>query len=173
MSTIRRASPRQSSAANGFDIAGRRLIQGLAADCTAGKEREVARLFTPSEVQALIPLLEMLFGRLLVARDRRNLLVKERPSASSSRQAEIDLDLQALFAEMRELAQKIAATGGEVKDFEQGLVDFPCQRGTEAVCLCWQYGEKRLAFWHTVEEGFGGRKPIETDDDDQQGSLLN
>ena len=133
----------------------------------------MARLFTPSEVQALIPLLEMHFGRLLIGRDERNRLVAERAYASSSRQQELDLAIEALTAELRELADRIAALGGEVKDFERGLVDFPCQRGTETVCLCWQYGEKRLAFWHTVEEGFAGRKPIETDDEAQQVRLLN
>ena len=26
--------------------------------------------------------------------------------------------------------------------------------------LCWRYGEKRIRFWHGLDEGFGGRKAI-------------
>lgn len=133
----------------------------------------MARLFTPSEVQGLIPVLEMLFGRLLVGRDRRSQLVQQREHATAEEQLELDTAITALTAELREIAGKIAAVGGDVKDFERGLVDFPCQRGTESVFLCWQYGEKRLGFWHTAEEGFAGRKPIEAEDEEQQEVLLN
>jgi hypothetical protein len=28
------------------------------------------------------------------------------------------------------------------------------------VCLCWKLGEEKIAFWHEMESGFAGRKPV-------------
>ena len=52
-----------------------------------------------------------------------------------------------------ELARGRASSGGEVKDLDTGLVDFPGKRGEEEILLCWQLGERRLGYWHTVEAG--------------------
>ncbi len=56
---------------------------------------------------------------------------------------------------------EIEATGVQVKDLEQGLLDFPCMLHDETVLLCWKQGEKTIAWWHGLEEGFGGRKKID------------
>ena len=40
------------------------------------------------------------------------------------------------------------------------LVDFPAVRGEEVVLLCWHVGEDEVAYWHGLEEGFAGRKPL-------------
>jgi hypothetical protein len=51
--------------------------------------------------------------------------------------------------------------GGVVKDPDAGLVDFPAQvDGTEAF-LCWRLGEDEIAYWHGIDEGFPGRKPLD------------
>ncbi len=51
--------------------------------------------------------------------------------------------------------------GVQVKSVEEGLLDFPSERDGEDVLLCWRAGEERVAFWHGVDEGFAGRKPID------------
>jgi hypothetical protein len=51
--------------------------------------------------------------------------------------------------------------GAIVKSPDDGLVDFPAQREGEEILLCWHLGEDEVAYWHTLEEGFAGRKPIE------------
>jgi hypothetical protein len=28
------------------------------------------------------------------------------------------------------------------------------------VCLCWHVGEGEIAYWHGLEEGYAGRKPL-------------
>jgi len=55
---------------------------------------------------------------------------------------------------------RIHELGALVKDLDQGLVDFPAQRGEEDVLLCWRLGEEEIGFWHGLEEGFSGRKPL-------------
>ncbi|MGO9239358.1 MAG: DUF2203 domain-containing protein [Bryobacteraceae bacterium] len=63
--------------------------------------------------------------------------------------------LQAALEDMSEL-------GVQVKDVDTGLVDFPTlYRGQEAL-LCWKLGEDCIAYWHGVNDGFQGRKRIDS-----------
>jgi hypothetical protein len=55
----------------------------------------------------------------------------------------------------------VRALGGEVKDLDTGLVDFPGRRGSEEILLCWKLGEKHIGFWHPVDAGFSARRPID------------
>jgi len=54
----------------------------------------------------------------------------------------------------------IHALGAIVKDLDQGLVDFPAHHAGEEVLLCWRVGEPEIEYWHGLEEGFAGRKPL-------------
>jgi hypothetical protein len=56
---------------------------------------------------------------------------------------------------------EIQQTGCVIKDLEMGLVDFPSRRGGAEVYLCWKLGEARIGYWHGIEEGFAGRKPLD------------
>ena len=56
--------------------------------------------------------------------------------------------------------RQIDEAGVRVKDLDEGLLDFPARRGHEDVLLCWKVGEPEVAFWHGLEEGFAGRKPL-------------
>jgi len=56
--------------------------------------------------------------------------------------------------------RQIDEAGVQVKDLDEGLLDFPARRGHEDVLLCWKVGEPEVAFWHRLEEGFAGRKPL-------------
>jgi hypothetical protein len=48
-----------------------------------------------------------------------------------------------------------------VKDLEMGLIDFPAQREGQEILLCWRLDEPRIAWWHTLEGGFGARQPLD------------
>jgi hypothetical protein len=59
------------------------------------------------------------------------------------------------------LTTDIHDLGVELKDYERGLIDFPCQRGERVILLCWQLGEgDEIAWWHEPEAGFAGRQPL-------------
>jgi hypothetical protein len=60
-----------------------------------------------------------------------------------------------------ECVRTLDDAGVQVKSLEEGLLDFPSVRDGEDVYLCWQVGEERIAFWHGVDEGFAGRKPLD------------
>lgn len=60
-----------------------------------------------------------------------------------------------------ELVKKISAEGVLLKSIDNGLVDFPHIRDNgEEVYLCWKFGEGEIAFWHSIPEGFTGRRNI-------------
>ncbi|MDE1726584.1 MAG: DUF2203 domain-containing protein [Thaumarchaeota archaeon] len=56
------------------------------------------------------------------------------------------------------------STGIVIKSLDEGLLDFPSLRFNEEIWLCWKEGETEIKFWHGKDEGFNGRKPIETVD---------
>jgi hypothetical protein len=56
---------------------------------------------------------------------------------------------------------EIDSIGVQVKDLEIGLLDFPCEVEGSIVLLCWKMGEHSITHWHSTEEGFAGRKPID------------
>jgi len=59
---------------------------------------------------------------------------------------------------------EIAAHGAQVKDIDEGLIDFPALSRGEPVLLCWKLGEDEIRYWHTVEDGFAGRRELPLDD---------
>jgi hypothetical protein len=65
------------------------------------------------------------------------------------------------FQNIKDTLAEIDAIGVQVKDLDIGLLDFPCAVGDEIILLCWKYGEEKIEFWHGMEEGFQGRKPID------------
>lgn len=65
-----------------------------------------------------------------------------------------------LMDEMAALSLRFQALGCDVKDLDQGLVDFRGRLGEEYVSLCWKYAEERIGFWHTLQGGYANRKPI-------------
>ena len=60
-----------------------------------------------------------------------------------------------------EIVNRIQDSGVLVKDLAIGLVDFPSLLDGEEIYLCWKLGEDHIAFWHGIDEGFAGRKPID------------
>jgi hypothetical protein len=59
--------------------------------------------------------------------------------------------------------EKVQELGCQVKDLEMGLVDFPTLYRGQKVYLCWKLGESGIGFWHHVEDGYRGRRPIDKD----------
>ncbi|MCL5006319.1 MAG: DUF2203 domain-containing protein [Acidobacteria bacterium] len=67
-----------------------------------------------------------------------------------------------MSAKIVESLAQIQQTGCVVKDLDEGLVDFPCMIDGQEAYLCWKLGESRIEYWHGLEEGFAGRKRIDS-----------
>jgi hypothetical protein len=131
--------------------------------------------FTVGEVEELIPRLEQIFTDVLQLRAGLR-AVEEKLDKAGVRMSRDDLlesdggsmevrQAKAVFRGFYEALsdelEQVRALGGEVKDLEIGLVDFPGRRGSEEILLCWRLGEKHIGFWHPVDSGFSSRRPID------------
>jgi hypothetical protein len=47
-----------------------------------------------------------------------------------------------------------------LRDLDRGLIDFPSLRDGSEVYLCWIEGETDIGFWHELDAGFTGRRPL-------------
>jgi len=134
----------------------------------------VNKTFTLGEAQTLLPVLESLLRRAQAAASRAQQLEREMQELSqriflsggmhvnvavaARRRAERENAAQ----ETKDLLAEIDSIGVRVQDFEAGLLDFPCVVEGRTVLLCWRLGEPAIAHWHSEEDGFEGRKPVET-----------
>jgi hypothetical protein len=91
----------------------------------------------------------------------RDVVMKGGTIPPRHRLAELKLKHKRLLEQMQSVLERIQGIGCEVKDLEKGLVDFPTLYRGEVVYLCWMLGEDHIAFWHRVQDGFRGRRPID------------
>lgn len=137
-----------------------------------------SKLFTVNEANELLPALRPLVEQILenIRRlknasetvIRREQLDPERPDLMERLRQ--DADIARLISELQGFVDQINSHGCVCKGIEQGLIDFPCVLGSEVVFLCWQLGEPQVGYWHRIEDGFAGRKPLldqEADDDEK------
>ena len=127
------------------------------------------KLFSLDDANALIPQLELVMEKMqrlgMKVREEVATLARERgqpglPDLSTRQLLRLRPSLRPLFEEMAQAVQEIEKHGCHFKGLELGLVDFPAELGGEIVELCWQYGEKEIAFYHRRAEGFAGRRPL-------------
>ncbi|MBZ5505432.1 MAG: DUF2203 domain-containing protein [Acidobacteriia bacterium] len=131
------------------------------------------KTFTLEEAHSLLPILSSLLKRSM---DSKGLIeevekelqdLKHRILLSGGLMVDIPVvarrraQRDKAFQEIKDMLAEINAIGVQVKDLDIGLLDFPCAVEDEIVLLCWKYGEEKIEFWHGVEEGFQGRKPID------------
>ena len=129
------------------------------------------RHFTPEEANAALaqvrPLVEKLVGhrRGHVAALARQEELEERirgngggipPSTLAEAAEEVEREARALAKAIDEIDEH----GAQVKDLDEGLIDFPALRDGETVLLCWKLDEDEIRYWHSVEDGFAGRRPL-------------
>ena len=76
-----------------------------------------------------------------------------------------------LIEKLRDILHEVAELGVEVKAAD-GLVDFRSKLHGRTVYLCWKYGEERVGYFHELDAGFGGRRPL-PDDGDFTGDFLH
>jgi hypothetical protein len=72
----------------------------------------------------------------------------------------IRLRMQGLIDQMAAGVARIDALGLTLRDIERGLVDFPALVSGRQVWLCWKNGETAIDWWHDLESGFDGRRPL-------------
>lgn len=124
----------------------------------------MTRLFTVAEANALIPHLRNLLEKALRVRAR---LVEMIPDVSGAKEGHVfDWGTPAgpeylrVLERFGRISSEIQEMGVMVKDLDKGLCDFPHQRDGRIVYLCWKQDEDEIGWWHDVDAGFDGRRPL-------------
>jgi hypothetical protein len=128
------------------------------------------RYFTVEEANKALPLVRMILSDIvrqnrvvedlqqrlsMVARERR------RPSNDvySEELAQSQAELETEENKLRGYIEELRRLGVEFKGAD-GLCDFYSIMDGREVFLCWRLGEPEIQFWHDLEAGFAGRKPL-------------
>ena len=132
--------------------------------------RPVDRTFTPDEANSALTQVRPLAERMVELRGRLAELEDEQREAvrvvsgNGSGEGVGDAhtpEFAKLARELRDIAEELALIGVHLKDPDTGLLDFPAVREGEDVLLCWQVGESDVEWWHSLEDGFAGRRRID------------
>jgi hypothetical protein len=73
-------------------------------------------------------------------------------------------ELNSTISNLYKAIEDIESIGVVIKSLDEGLLDFPSLMFNEEIWLCWKDGETEIKFWHGKDEGFNGRKPVESVD---------
>lgn len=129
-----------------------------------GPEREAhARHFTVEQANASLATVKPLLQKL---RDARDLLTDEEAhevlsdAAPGNGGGEPGTQVGEAFLEVRRLLLALQEAGIVVRDIDRGLIDFPTIIDGREVYLCWELGEDEVAFWHELDAGYRGRRPL-------------
>jgi hypothetical protein len=130
------------------------------------------RQFDLGQANRLIPFLSEAFEKVRVWAERAKSLTSElealgdeAPIGAPVETPETDvgklrLERDGVVEDIRREVSRISEMGIEVKSLD-GLVDFRAIRDGRPVYLCWRFGEDAVHFWHELDTGFLGRRPID------------
>ena len=122
------------------------------------------KLFTLDEANAFVPQLLDLVPKIQKLSVSLNInfpdIKNARDKAKWNGGSDQGVDYLNAVLKYNYLIRKIEEMGCEVKGIREGLIDFPSLREGREVYLCWRMPEKEILFWHDLNSGFTGRKPI-------------
>lgn len=125
---------------------------------------ERRRLFTYEEANALLPRLALLVPSIqkgyAVLREHLSGRGLELDSPNLYRAVQEDPAIRGAVDRLAADLSELEGLGAVFQGPELGLVDFPSLLQGEEVMLCWQYGEKRIEWFHGAQDGFKGRRRL-------------
>jgi len=131
------------------------------------------KTFTLDEANALLPVLESLLRTAITCKQELERLQQQRQDLAHriflsggsllkiSEEMARKSEREGATQRLRDTLAEIDSIGVQVKDLDIGLLDFPFLADGEIILLCWKMGEPSIGFWHTLDAGFAGRKPID------------
>ena len=127
-------------------------------------EPSFPKLFTVEEANALLPKLRKLLDDLALHRDA---LREKAPhlepilrAAGANGGGRVGSEYGVEAYNLYLAIERIQKLGVLLKDLDMGLLDFPHERDGRVVFLCWHPPEERVQYWHEVEAGYAGRRPL-------------
>ena len=127
-----------------------------------GASGRFGRYFTLDDARAILPEIRDRLERISRTRaDIRELAAElETAVRGNGRSQETQPHFVKLVRELERLVGEVQERGVILRDLDTGLIDFPSIRDGDEIFLCYRLGEETIEFWHGLEEGFPGRKPL-------------
>ena len=117
--------------------------------------------YTLDRANDRIPDLEEMLTLLRAQRDElRDLKATFDAAASGDEGRRLRLRMQGLVDQMQATVARIDGWGITLRDIDTGLIDFPALVSGRQVWLCWRLGEGPVEWWHELDDGFAGRRPL-------------
>jgi hypothetical protein len=69
-------------------------------------------------------------------------------------------EMTTIVRRMEAAVRQIDGWGVTLRDIGTGLVDFPALANGRPIWLCWKLGEDDIAYWHELDAGIAGRRPL-------------
>lgn len=115
------------------------------------------KYFTPIEARRTLPLVKKIVKDILNTSREMRLVAEE-----IGGEVEKDPQIQKMADDVENFMAELEEIGCYFKDwnFTIGLVDFPSVIDGKEVFLCWKSDEYDIRFYHDMDSGFKGRKPI-------------
>jgi hypothetical protein len=121
------------------------------------------RHYTLEEARAALPWVEAKLAALRDARQRltdqqaRQALADGSPTNGGGHPGK---QVGEAFVELQNGIGAFDRLGIVLRDLDSGLIDFPSIRDGQEIYLCWIDGESDIGFWHELDAGYAGRRPL-------------
>jgi hypothetical protein len=132
------------------------------------------KYFTVDEANAVLPTIRKTFTRihelfvqLHINKSVASVSIESLPvSRTNGSDKNPEFQKKAHLSEINNLLTDITERGIIIQDVTRGLIDFPAIIQGQEVFLCYELADgERVQFYHPIDTGFGGRKPIPDSED--------
>jgi hypothetical protein len=118
------------------------------------------RRFTVLEANKSLPLVQRIVSDIVRTHADASKLQGQIEKAQQPEQTSLQSRLDSAMHRLEDYVDELSEVGCDLKDYQIGLIDFTGKHQGRDICLCWKLGEDKIAYWHELESGFAGRKPV-------------
>ncbi len=123
------------------------------------------KYFTIEEANSILPQIKLLVEEIKEKREKLYDVIENYEIEIEEKNDELEVmylktEIKEMNDNINELIEIIESFGIFVKGLDPFLVDFPAHYNGKDIYLCWREDEDEIEYWHSIDEGFAGRKHI-------------
>ncbi len=141
------------------------------------------RLFTLDEAQRMLPLVRSIVrdiidryasfkGRVAFYRAGQDALKEGLPPPDGWHRERVTREIETLKDDVMTVVGELTELGADLRDYEEGMVDFPARLGDDIVYLSWKLGEEKVSHWRPLDGTDSPRRALEEIHEGTGGSAI-
>lgn len=125
-----------------------------------------ARFFSVEGAERTLPLVRRIVAdivegyRALQSRVREYNAMASRDDGAADPALTLRRQIERQAEHIDDYVAELEQLGCHFKGFDPGLVDFRARYRGRTIDLCWKLGEQHIEWWHEIDGGFAGRRPL-------------